>query len=103
MTWLSARYDKAGNLTVFFGAAIQFCTTIEVLFELSPRQTSGIVASNLKLVDLNLLVRDCTSMRLHRRKTLPAQIPYWRPDSLLSLCIDGTGIKFLCDGELQAR
>jgi len=44
MTWLA----------VFSDAAIQFCLTIKVLFELPLRQTTGMVASLLKMADLGL-------------------------------------------------
>ncbi|PZX38028.1 DDE family transposase [Roseinatronobacter thiooxidans] len=38
-----------------------------------------------------------------QQKTLSVQIPYRRADGPLNLLVDSTGIKFLGDGELQAR
>lgn len=38
-----------------------------------------------------------------RQKTSAVQIPYRRADGPLNLLVDSTGIKFLCDGEWQAR
>jgi hypothetical protein len=38
-----------------------------------------------------------------RQKTLAVQIPYRRADVPLNLLVDSTGIKFLGDGEWQAR
>ena len=37
------------------------------------------------------------------QKTLKVQIPYRRAGGTLSLRVDSTGIKFLGDGEWQAR
>ncbi len=49
MTWLSPPDGSPGRPTVFSDAAIQFCLTIKVLFKLPLRQTTGMVASLLKL------------------------------------------------------
>ena len=38
-----------------------------------------------------------------RQKTLKVQIPYRRADGPVNLLVDSTGIKFLGDGEWQAR
>jgi hypothetical protein len=87
---------------VFSDAAIQFCLTIKVLFKLPLRQTTGMVASLLKMVDLDWAVPDYTTL-CRRQKTLAVQIPYRRADGPLNLLVDSTGIKFLGDGEWQAR
>jgi hypothetical protein len=42
-------------------------------------------------------------MHERRQKTLAVQIPYRRADGPLNLLVDSTGIKFLGDGEWQAR
>ena len=49
MTWLSPHDGSPGRPAVFSDAAIQFCLTIKVLFKLPLRQTTGMVASLLKL------------------------------------------------------
>jgi hypothetical protein len=48
MPW---RAPPDGNPAVFLDAAIQFCLTITVLFKLPLRQTTGMVASLLKMAD----------------------------------------------------
>jgi hypothetical protein len=102
MTWLAPPDGSPGRPAVFSDAAIQFCLTIKVLFKLPLRQTTGMVASLLKLADLDWAVPDYTTL-CRRQKTLAVQIPYRRADGPLNLLVDSTGIKFLGDGEWQAR
>ena len=47
-------------------------------------------------------VRDFSTL-CRRRKTLAVQVPYRRTDGPLNLLVDSAGIKFLGDGEWQAR
>lgn len=78
------------------------CLTFKVLFKLPLRQTTGMVAILLKMANLDSAVPDYTS--LCRRQTSRAvQIPYRRADDPLNVLVDSTGIKFLGDGEWQAR
>ena len=58
---------------VFWDATIQFCLTIKVLFKLPLRQTTGMVASLLKMAGLNWAVPDDTSLCRHQ-KILAVQI-----------------------------
>ena len=102
MTWLAPPDGSPGRPAVFSDAAIQFCLTIKVLFKLPLRQTTGMVASLMKLANLDWAVPDYTTL-CRRQKTLSVQIPYQRADGPLNLLVDSTGIKFLGDGEWQAR
>jgi len=87
---------------VFSDAAVQFCLTIKLLFKLPLRQTTGMVASLLKMANLGWTVPDYSTL-CRRQKTLAVQIPYRRADGPLNLRVDSTGIKFLGGGEWQAR
>jgi hypothetical protein len=100
MTWLAPPDGSPGGPAVFSDAAIQFCLTIKVLFKLPLRQTTGMVASLLKLANLDWAVPDYTTL-CRRQKTLVVQIPYRRADGPLNLLVDSTGIKFLGDGALS--
>ena len=60
------------------------------------------VARLLKMAGLDWSVQDYTTL-CRRQKTLAVQIPYRRADGRLILLVDSTGIKFLGDGEWQAR
>ena len=53
MAWLAPPEGKPGRPAVFSDAAIQFCLTIKVLFKLPLRQTTGMVASLLKMANLD--------------------------------------------------
>ncbi len=59
-------------------------------------------ASLLKMADLDWAVPDYISL-CRRQKTLVVQVPYRRGEGPLNLLVDSTGIKFLGDGEWQAR
>ena len=74
---------------VFWDATIQFCLTIKVLFKLPLRQTTGMVASLLKMAGLNWAVPDDTSLCRHQ-KTLAVQMPYRLADGPLNLHVDST-------------
>ncbi len=69
---------------------------------MATRQTTGMVASLLKMAGLDWAVPDYTTL-CRRQKTLVVQIPYRRTDGPLNLLVDSTGIKFLGDGEWQTR
>lgn len=102
MAWLAPHEGRPGRPPVFSDAAIQFCLSVKVLFKLPLRQTAGMVASLLRLAGLNWSVPDFSTL-CRRQKTLAVQIPYRRVDGPLNLLVDSTGIKFLGDGEWQAR
>ena len=102
MIWRAPRDGRPGRPPVFSDAAIQFCLSIKVLFKLPLRQTAGMVASLLKLAGLDWPVPDFSTL-CRRQKTLAVQVPYRRADGPLNLLVESTGIKFLGDGEWQAR
>jgi len=58
MTWLAPHDGRPGRPAVFSDAAIQFCLTIKVVFKLPLRQTTGMVASLLKVANLDRTVPD---------------------------------------------
>ena len=102
MAWLAPHEGKPGRPLVFSDAAIQFCLSIKVLFKLPLRLTAGMVASLLRLAGLDWPVPDFSTLS-RRQKSLAVQVPYRRADGPLNLLVDSTGIKFLGDGEWQAR
>ncbi len=102
MTWFAPHDGSPGRPAAFSDAAVQFCVTIKALFKLPLRQTTGMVASLLKMADLDWELPDYTTL-CRRQKSLAVQMPYRRADGPLNLLVDSTGIKFLGDGEWQAR
>ena len=95
----SNRWRHDGQLS---DAAIQVGPSIKVLFKLPLRQTAGMVASLFRLAGLDWPVPDYSTL-CRRQKTLEVQIPYRRAGGPLNLLVDSTGIKFLGDGDWQAR
>ena len=102
MTWLEPHDGRHGRPAVFSDVAVHFCLMIKVLFNLRLRQTTGMVASLLKMADLDWTVPDYSTL-CRRQKTLVVQIPYRRADGPLNLLVDSTGIKVPGDGAWQAR
>ena len=97
MTWLAPHDGSPGRPAVFSDASIQVCLTIKVLFKLA-LQTTGMVASLLKMAELGWAVPDCTTlcrplsavhvyMHERRQKTLAVLIPYRRADGPLNLLV----------------
>ena len=60
------------------------------------------VASLMKMAGPDWAMPDFTTL-CRRQKILAVQIPYRRPGGPLNLLVGSTGIKFLGDGEWQAR
>ncbi len=100
--WHAAPSGKRGGQAVYSDAAIQACLTIKVLFGLPLRQTTGFVASLLKLAGLDWLVPDYSTL-CRRQRTLAVQLPYRGSNGSLHLLVDSTGIKVRGEGEWHAR
>ena len=102
MTWRAAPTGKRGRQPSFSDAAIQTCLTMKVLFGLPLRQTTGVVQSLRKLVGLDWVVPDFSTL-CRRQRTLNVAIPYRGGAGPLNLLIDSTGIKAEGEGEWNAR
>ncbi len=100
--WHAAPSGKRGAQSVYSDAAIQACLTIKILFGLPLTQTTGFVASLLRLAGLDWPVPDYSTL-CRRQKTLTVQLPYRGSGGPLHLLIDSTGIKFHGEGEWHAR
>jgi len=93
MTWLAPHDGSPDRPAVFSDAAIQFCLKIKGLFKLPLRQTTGMVASVLKMADLDWAFPDYTTL-CRRQKTLAVQIPYRRAEGPLNLSLTAPGSSF---------
>ena len=102
MTWHAAPSGERGRQQTFSDAAIQACPTVEVLFGLPLRQTTGFVASLLRLAGLDWSVPDDSTL-CRRQRTLAVRLPYQGNRGPVNLLIDSTGIKVRGEGEWHAR
>lgn len=100
--WHATPSGKRAGQPVCSDAAIQACLTIKVLFGLPLRQTTGFVASLLKLAELDWPVPDFSTL-CRRQKTLAVQLPYRSSNGPLHLLIDSTDIKVRGEGEWHTR
>ncbi len=102
MTWVAAPTGKRGRQRDYSDAAIQTCLTMKVLFGMALRQTTGFVESLLRLIGLDWVVPNFSTLS-RRQKTLQVNIPYRGSDGPLRLLVDSTGIKVEGEGECNAR
>ena len=102
MAWEAAPSGRRGRQQAYSDAAIQACLTLKVLFGLPLRQTTGFIASLLKLVGLDWSVPDFSTL-CRRQKALSVAIPYKGSAGPLHLLMDSTGIKAEGEGEWNAR
>ncbi len=91
MVWEAAPSGKRGRQQSYSDAAIQACLTLKVLFGMALRQTTGFVASLLKLAGLDWSVRDFSTLS-PRQKTLDVTIPYRGSKGQLHLLIPSRDI-----------
>ena len=102
MAWEAAPTGKRGRQLDYSDAAIQTCLTMKVLFGMALRQTTGFVESLLRLINLDWMVPNFSTLS-RRQKTLKVNIPYRGSQGPLQLLIDSTGIKVEGEGEWNAR
>ena len=98
MIWEAAATGKRGRQQTCSDSAIQTCLRMKVLFGMALRQTTGFVASLLRLIGLDWAVPDFSTLS-RRQKTLQVNIPYRGSDGPLHLLVDSTGIKVEGEGE----
>ena len=92
MEWRAPPSGRRGRPNLFSDAAIQTCLMQKALFGLPLRQTTGLVASLLKLAKLNWPVPDNSTL-CRRQNDLTVTIPYRSSTGALHLLVDSTGIK----------
>lgn len=102
MPWRVPPTGKRGRQPEFSDATIQVCLTMNVLFGMPLRQTTGFVESLLHLTGLDWKVPDFSTL-CRRQKTLNVATPYRSGSGPLHLLIDATDIKAEGEGEWNAR
>jgi hypothetical protein len=102
MDWFAPANGKPGRPETFTAAAVQFCLMVKNLFGLALRQASGMVASLLKLSNLDWPAPNYTTL-CRRQQHLQVSIPYRPNPNGLHLLIDSTGVKMLSEGEWKTQ
>ena len=98
MEGLAAPSGRRGRPATFSDTAIQTCLMLKALFGLPLRQTTGLVASLLKLAKLDGPVPDFSTL-CRRQNDLTVTIPCRQSSGALHLLVDSTGIKVMGEGE----
>ena len=73
LQWISASCSRPGRPARFSDSTIELCLTLKALFNLPLRQATGLVASLLKLAELDWPVPDYTTL-CRRQNTLPVTL-----------------------------
>lgn len=102
MDWLAPGSGKRGRAEKFSDAAIQFCLMVKNLFGLALRQSTGMVASLLKLSGLDWPMPDYSTL-CRRQQRLQVCISYRPNPKGLHLLVDSTGVKMLGEGEWKTK
>lgn len=102
MDWFAPASGKQGRSETFTDAAVQFCLMIKNLFGLALRQASGMVASLLKLSNLDWPTPNYTTL-CRRQQHLQVSIAYRPNPNGLHLLVDSTGVKMLGEGEWKTK
>ncbi len=102
MDWFAPASGKPGRSEMFTDAAVQFCLMVKNLFGLALRQASGMVASLLKLSNLDWTAPNYTTL-CRRQQHLQVSISYRPNPNGLHLLVDSTGVKMLGEGEWKTK
>ncbi|WP_298854821.1 IS5 family transposase [uncultured Ruegeria sp.] len=90
--WASPRRTTRGGQAVYSDLAIEICLTMRVVFRLALRQTQGFMRSIAKLMGLDLVVPDFSTLS-RRSKRLKITQHRCALDKQITLIVDSTGLK----------
>ena len=102
MDWFSLPSGRPGRPLRFSDSAIELCLTLKGLFHLPLRQVTGLVASLLRMAELDWPVPDYTTL-CRRQKTLSVDLGGRPSSGGLHLLVDSTGVKMMGEGEWKTR
>ncbi len=90
--WSSPRRKTRGGQAFYSDLAIEICLTLRVVFRLALRQTQGFMRSIARLMGLNLVVPDYSTLS-RRGKGLKVAQNRRASDKPITLIVDSTGLK----------
>ncbi len=91
-SWAPPRRRTRGGQAVYSDLAIEICLTLRVVFRLPLRQTQGFMRSIAKLMDLDLVVPDYSTLS-RRGKDLKIAQSRHPSDKPITLIVDSTGLQ----------
>ncbi len=100
--WNAAQSGRPGGQRRYSDLAIVTALTLRTVFQLALRQTEGFVASLIRLMELDLMTPDHTTLS---RRNRHVEVPRLGKvhQGPIHLVIDSTGLKMLGDGEWHAH
>jgi IS5 family transposase len=93
---------RRGKPRVYSDAAILCLATLGEVYNLPLRQTEGLMASIIELLQVELAVPDYSTL-CRRRRRLGVCLPKRKTDQPLHLVVDATGVKVYGEGEWKVR
>lgn len=102
--WLYSGIRKQGAPIIYSNLAIETILIIRFLFCLPLRNTQGLVISIIKLMNLNLVVPDYTTIS-RRQKSIKkgCHLKRYKKNEPIDIIIDSTGLKVFGEGEWKVR
>ena len=101
--WKAEPRTGRGGQPRYSALAITTALTLRAVFRLALRQTEGLIASILRLLGLDLLVPDHSTLS-RRAETLAVPRPATRPgEEPIHLLVDSTGLKLCGPGQWLAE
>lgn len=101
--WTAPRRTTRGGQPRYADVAIELVLTLRLVFHLALRQAEGFVRSVLRLLGLDLLVPDHTTLSRRGRAFAGRQPRTLRHDQPVHLVLDSTGLQVFGQGEWDAE
>ena len=102
-TWEHANDDtKVGRPFIYSDTAVECLLTIRELFKLPYRQTEGFGRSIIKLLDVDVVIPDYSSLAKRAAK-LGAALHVANKQGAIDIVVDSTGLKVFGEGEWKTR
>jgi len=100
-SWKPAPNEKRGGQLKYSELAIETALTLRLVFHLPLRQTEGFLSSLLKLMDVDLVAPDHTTLS-RRSQGIDVALRRVPADEPIHLVIDSTGLSIVGEGEWAA-
>jgi len=96
--WYYQGPKRRGAQLTYTDLVIETALTLKAVFRLGFRQSQGLLASMLRLLNVDRKVPNYTTL-CRRQKTLSVTLGTVRPAQTRHVVIDSTGLKVYCEGE----